>query len=58
MRVPAKGPAEVHLIEGKVEVLSKSTQKVITTLEPESQGVAVAAVGMPDQAGAGPRPVS
>jgi len=47
VRVPAKGPAEVHLIEGKVEVLSKSTQKVITTLEPESQGVAVAAVGMP-----------
>jgi ferric-dicitrate binding protein FerR (iron transport regulator) len=47
VRVPKRGPAEVHLIEGKVEVLSKSTQKVITTLEPENQGVSVAAVGMP-----------
>ena len=47
VRVPEKGPAEVHLIEGKVEVLSKSTQKVITTLEPEKRGVSITAVGKP-----------
>ena len=47
VRVPEKGSAEVHLIEGKVEVLAKSTQKIIATLEPEKRGVAIAATGKP-----------
>jgi ferric-dicitrate binding protein FerR (iron transport regulator) len=47
VRVPEKGPAEVHLIEGKVEFLAKSTKKVIATLEPEKRGVSITAVGKP-----------
>jgi hypothetical protein len=47
VRVPEQGPAEVHLIEGKVEVFARSTQEKITTLEPEKRGVAIAATGKP-----------
>ena len=47
VRVPEKGPAEVHVIEGKVEVLAKSTQKMIATLEPGERGLAITATGKP-----------
>jgi hypothetical protein len=43
VRVPAAAPAEVHLVEGKVEVFAKSTERMITELEPEGQAVAIPA---------------
>jgi hypothetical protein len=45
VRVPADGPAEVHLIEGKVEVFSRATEKMIATLEPEKSGFVLPAIG-------------
>ncbi|MFZ9936455.1 MAG: LamG-like jellyroll fold domain-containing protein [Luteolibacter sp.] len=47
VRVPEKGPDEVHLVKGKVEVLAKSTRKTIATLEPDGRGLAIAATGKP-----------
>lgn len=45
VRVPEKGAAEIHVIDGKVDVRSKSKGKLITTLEPEKRGVAIPVVG-------------
>ncbi len=45
VRVPDQGPAEVHLIEGKVEVFAKSTQEMIAILEPEDRGFEIPATG-------------
>lgn len=45
VRVPAEGPAEVHLIEGKAEVLSKAKGERLTLLEPGEQGFAIDSTG-------------
>lgn len=39
--VPLDGPAEVHLIEGRVDAMSKSSKQRILSLMPEEQGVAI-----------------
>ena len=41
IRVPADGPAEVHLIAGKLEVLAKSTREAVASLEPGKKGKAI-----------------
>jgi hypothetical protein len=45
VRAPERGPAEVHLIDGRVEIFAKSTLEKIATLEPEERGVTISAEG-------------
>jgi hypothetical protein len=45
VRVPEQDPAELHVIEGKVEILAKSTGKELLTLEPHDKGFVIPAVG-------------
>lgn len=45
VRVPEEGPAEVHLLEGAVEVFARSTGQKIATLKPEERGFAMTASG-------------
>jgi hypothetical protein len=45
VRVPEQGPAEVHLIDGQVDVFAKSTLKKIASLEPEERGVTITPTG-------------
>jgi hypothetical protein len=45
VRVPEQGPAEVHLIDGRVDVFAKSTTEKIASLEPEERGVSITAAG-------------
>jgi hypothetical protein len=47
VRVSEEGPAEVHLIEGKVEVLEKETGKEIMVFEPKQQGLLIPVLGEP-----------
>lgn len=47
VRVPEQGPAEVHLIEGKVEILDKNSGEMITAFEPSQQGLLISASGEP-----------
>ncbi len=47
VRVTGQGPAEVHLIEGKIEVLERATGKEITVFEPKQQGLLVQVLGEP-----------
>lgn len=49
VRVPEKGAAEVHVVDGKVEVLAESSETSPLTLEPEEQGVAITALGETSQ---------
>lgn len=45
VRVPEKGAAEIHLIDGVVEVLSRSTMKQIAVLKPQEKGLAIPKLG-------------
>ena len=45
--VPEQGPAEVHLIEGKVEVVAKAGGRTIATFEPQQRGMVIPALGEP-----------
>ena len=45
VRVPAQGPAEIHLIDGKVEVFEKITRAKIVTLEPEERALSITGSG-------------
>lgn len=45
VRVRSEGPAEVHLIEGKVEVLARSTGELLASLEPENRAFTIAPTG-------------
>lgn len=47
VRVPAEGPAEVHLIQGKLEVSSESVPGTILELVPEDSGLAIVPHGEP-----------
>jgi Concanavalin A-like lectin/glucanases superfamily len=47
VRVPAEGPAEVHLIQGKLEVSSESFPGKILELVPEDCGLAIVPHGEP-----------
>ena len=43
--VPSEGPAEVHLIEGAVEVVGKGSREKFIDLNPDERGLAIAANG-------------
>lgn len=43
--VPEHGPAEVHVVEGKVEVLASATRQFLHLMEPDEQGLAIEANG-------------
>ncbi len=45
VRVPRQGPAEVHLIDGRVDVFAKSTLDKIVSLETEERGIGISATG-------------
>ncbi len=47
VRVPAEGPAEVHLIQGKLEVSSESAPGRVLELVPEESGLAIHPHGEP-----------
>lgn len=47
VRVPAEGPAEVHLIKGKLEVIPEAMPENVLKLAPEERGLAVPAQGEP-----------
>lgn len=47
LRAPAEGPAEVHLIKGKLEVISEAMPEKILKLAPDYQGLAVPSQGEP-----------
>ncbi|MGB6219543.1 LamG-like jellyroll fold domain-containing protein [Haloferula sp.] len=43
--VSAQDPAEIHLVEGKVEVFAKATNQMVASLETEERGVAISGTG-------------
>lgn len=45
VRVPEQGPAEVHLIDGQVDIFAKSTLKKIVSMKPEDRGFTITAKG-------------
>lgn len=45
VKVPKEGPAEVHLVDGKVDVFSRATKKMLSSLEPNESGVVIPAWG-------------
>jgi ferric-dicitrate binding protein FerR (iron transport regulator) len=47
VRVPAEGPAEVHLIEGRLEVTVESLREKTFKLVPGKHGLAIPALGGP-----------
>lgn len=49
VRVPNEGPAEVHLIKGKLEVFSEAMPETILKLVPEEFGLAIPSQGEPTQ---------
>ena len=47
VRAPAEGPAEFHLIKGKLEVISEAMPEEVLNLAPEDLGLAVPPQGEP-----------
>jgi ferric-dicitrate binding protein FerR (iron transport regulator) len=47
VRVPAEGPVEVHLIKGKLKVISESMPEKVLILVPEEAGLAIPPDGDP-----------
>jgi ferric-dicitrate binding protein FerR (iron transport regulator) len=47
VRVPTEGPAEVHLVEGKLEISSESVPGKLLELLPEDRGLAIDPHGEP-----------
>lgn len=47
VKVPAEGHAEVHIIRGKLEVITKASPENILKLLPEGRGLAIPAEGEP-----------
>jgi len=45
VRVPEEGPTEVHLVDGKVEVISRKDGRNLTSLEPDDHGYEIQADG-------------
>lgn len=45
VRVPEEGPAEVHLVEGRVDVFAKATNEMLISLKPEERAHAIPAEG-------------
>ena len=49
VRVPSEGPAEIHLITGKLEVIPEALPENILKLAPETFGLAIPSQGEPTQ---------
>lgn len=47
VRVPDQGPTEVHLIEGKIEILERASGELITAFEPKQGGLGIPLLGEP-----------
>jgi ferric-dicitrate binding protein FerR (iron transport regulator) len=50
VRVPAKAASEVHLVEGKVEVYSRKTNQLLSSLTPKGMSWSFPAAGKPTAA--------